>query len=133
MATDSCNLVKPLSVLIVDDSDVILNMLSRLLQENSDANRIICVNSTFEGLWKIEQEPFDVLILDINMPVMSGIQLLRRVRTMHMAQPVIIMLTNNTMSRYKDECLNMGADYFLDKSRDFLKIQEIINNKVVKV
>lgn len=127
------NQSKPLDVLIIDDSDVILDMLSQLLQENPDTNRIICVNSAFEGLWKMEQEPFDVLILDINLPVMSGIQLLRRVRMMQVAQPVIIMLTNNTMNRYKDECLSMGADYFLDKSRDFLKILEIINNYAVKV
>ncbi|MBL7761766.1 MAG: response regulator [Sediminibacterium sp.] len=133
MNTAPINLTKPLDVLIIDDSDVILDMLSQLLEGNSDANRIICVNSAFEGLWKIEQEPFDVLILDINLPVMSGIQLLRRVRMMQVSQPVIIMLTNNTMNRYRDECLNMGADYFLDKSRDFLKILEIINNYGVKV
>jgi len=133
MSSPPINLSKSLDVLIIDDSEVILDMLSQLLQENSDVNRIICVNSAFEGLWKIEQQQFDMLILDINLPVMSGIQLLRRVRMMQVVQPVIIMLTNNTMSRYKDECLNIGADYFLDKSRDFMKILEIINNYAEKV
>lgn len=133
MITTPIKLSKSLDILIIDDSEVILDMLSQLLKENSDANQIICVNSAFEGLWKIEQEPFDLLILDINLPVMSGIQLLRRVRMMQVVQPVIIMLTNNTMTRYKDECLNLGADYFLDKSRDFMKILEIIHNYEEKV
>ncbi|HJV20706.1 MAG TPA: response regulator [Sediminibacterium sp.] len=126
-------LQKFLKILIIDDSEVILNMLSQLLTENSSVNRIICVNSAFDGLWKIEEDSPEIVILDVNLPVMSGIQLLRRVRMMQVVQPVIIMLTNNTMTRYKEECLNIGADYFLDKSRDFLKILEIINNYEVKV
>ncbi|MBH2003388.1 MAG: response regulator [Sphingobacteriia bacterium] len=125
-------LQKSLSILIIDDSEVILDMLSQLLKENSAVNRIICVNSAFDGLWKIEECTPDIVILDINLPVMSGIQVLRRVRMMQVVQPVIIMLTNNTMTRYKEECLNIGADYFLDKSRDFMKIQEIINNSGVE-
>lgn len=125
-------LQKSLSILIIDDSEVILDMLSQLLKENSAVNRIFCVNSAFDGLWKIEECTPDIVILDINLPVMSGIQVLRRVRMMQIVQPVIIMLTNNTMTRYKEECLNIGADYFLDKSRDFMKIQEIINNSGVE-
>jgi len=64
--------------------------------------------------------------LDINLPRLTGIQMMSKVRNMKITQPIFIVLTNTTISSYKRECLNMGADYFLYKSKDFLLIPNII-------
>lgn len=115
-----------MNILIVDDSNIILERLFQLLEEIPEVNGIVGVNDAFSGISKMEIEMPDLLILDINLPGMSGIDVLRSVRLMKKQQPTIIILTNNTIPGYKNECLNMGADYFLDKSREFMKIQEII-------
>ena len=66
------------------------------------------------------------MVLDINMPGMSGIEMLRRLNVNQMIKPIVIMLTNNTFVGYRDECMRLGADFFLDKSRDFLMIPTIL-------
>jgi DNA-binding NarL/FixJ family response regulator len=60
------------------------------------------------------------------MPGMGGIEMLRTLSVKKMIKPVVIMLTNNTFAGYRDECMRLGADYFLDKSRDFLMIPTIV-------
>jgi DNA-binding response OmpR family regulator len=70
----------------------------------------------------------DIMVLDINMPGMGGIEMLRRMNFTQVMKPVVIMLTNNTFAGYRDECLRLGADYFLDKSRDFLMIPSILES-----
>lgn len=115
-----------LSILIIDDSNIILKSLYQLLIDIPVVNEIICVNDALAGISKMEVSMPDLLILDINLIGMSGMDVLRKVRLMQSQQPIIIILTNNAIPEYKNECLKMGANYFLDKSRDFLLIQEII-------
>jgi DNA-binding NarL/FixJ family response regulator len=67
-----------------------------------------------------------IIILDISMPGMNGIDMLKQIRERNDISPVIIMLTNHAFSFYREECMRLGADYFLDKSRDFLMIPAII-------
>lgn len=118
-----------INILIIDDSNIILKSLYQLLIDIPVINEIICVNDALTGISKMKVNMPDLLILDINLIGMSGMNVLRWVRLMKSSQPIIIILTNNTISEYRNECLNMGANYFLDKSRDFLQIQEIITAK----
>ncbi len=118
-----------INILIIDDSNIILKSLYQLLIDIPVINEIICVNDALTGISKMKVSMPDLLILDINLIGMSGMNVLRWVRLMKSSQPIIIILTNNTISEYRNECLNMGANYFLDKSRDFLQIQEIITAK----
>ena len=66
------------------------------------------------------------MVLDINMPGMNGIEMLKKMKISQAIKPVIIMLTNNTFAGYRDECIRLGAHYFLDKSRDFQLIPSIV-------
>ena len=117
-----------IEVLIVDDSNIILESLTGLLGENNPAINIVCVNYALDGFQVLERIAPQIVILDINLPGMSGIEMLRKVREMMHVQPIIIMLTNNAYACYETECIKMGADYFLDKSRDFQRIPSIISS-----
>lgn len=117
---------KGLKVLLIDDTVMILQHLKTILAEVKDITSTESVTSAEEALVLLDGYQPDVMVLDINMPGMSGIEMLRRLHLRRMIKPVVIMLTNNTFAGYRDECMRLGADYFLDKSRDFLLIPSIV-------
>lgn len=70
-------------------------------------------------------QPPDIVLLDINMPGKSGIELLRYIRERAYTTEVV-MLTNHAEDIYRQECKELGARYFLDKSSEFGRVPEII-------
>lgn len=115
-----------LKVLLIDDTVMILQRLQSLLSEVKQVSRTESATSAEEALVMMDGYQPDVMVLDINMPGMGGIEMLRKLNVKKMIKPVVIMLTNNTFAGYRDECMRLGADYFLDKSRDFLMIPAIV-------
>ncbi len=67
----------------------------------------------------------DVVILDINMPGGSGIEVLHEIKH-QTPSPTVIMLTNYSQPQYRARCLEEGADYFFDKSSEFEKIRGVL-------
>lgn len=126
-----------LKILLIDDTRIVLEHLQALLSELTQVSSTEAVQSAEEGLNLLDNYEPDIMVLDINMPGMNGIEMLRRLSLKNMIRPVVIMLTNNTFAKYKDECMRLGADYFLDKSRDFQLIPSIVEqvqqHKVIHV
>ena len=118
----SCNA----DILIVDDSYDVLERLTDLLANANLNKKVKCFNSALEALIQFKDNFPSIIILDINLPGLTGIQMMSKVRNMKITQPIFIVLTNSTISSYKRECFNLGADYFLDKAKDFLQIPNII-------
>jgi DNA-binding NarL/FixJ family response regulator len=67
----------------------------------------------------------DVLILDIQMPGGSGLDVLRKVKALN-SSPVVIMLTVCSAREYKEKCKAFGADYFFEKSGDLAKMLTLL-------
>jgi DNA-binding response OmpR family regulator len=65
------------------------------------------------------------VILDIRMPGGNGIQVLEAIKT-STAAPVVIMLTAFPYPQYRKKCLEVGADYFLDKTTEFERVVEVL-------
>ncbi len=126
-----------LKVLLIDDTVLILQRLQSMLSELPEISAMELATSAEEALIIMENYKPDILVLDINMPGMGGIEMLRKLTIQHVSKPSIIMLTNNTFAGYRDECMRLGADYFLDKSRDFMQIpiivQQLLQNKVMNI
>lgn len=118
--------LKGFKVLLIDDTIMILQRLGSLLSDLEQVVHIESATSAEEALIVMDDYRPDILVLDINMPGMGGIEMLRKMQDIQINKPVIIMLTNNTFAGYRDECMRLGADYFLDKSRDFLMIPTIV-------
>ncbi len=71
--SSTSTLSPPVSVLIVDDSAVIRGFLRRFLEESNDIKVTATVSNGEAAIKKVENEKFDVIILDIEMPVMDGL------------------------------------------------------------
>jgi len=117
-----------INVLIVEDAAIIVQQLNHLLLDQESRIEIHFAETAEQGL-KMAQENFpDVFILDIQLPGLSGIDLLNQIKLPFPAkQPLIIFLTNMPNATYRQACLKSGAHFFLDKSRDFLMLPDILH------
>ena len=78
-----------------------------------------------EALKLIREKDPDMAILDIRMPDMNGIEVLKKIRETG-PRPMICILTNYPYKQYKERCMVEGADYFFDKNQDIEKLIDLI-------
>lgn len=101
-----------MKLLLVEDSIQLNKALTTVLKRNS-----YIVDSAFDGeeaLLYIDQYKYDVIILDIMLPKINGLDVLKRVRTNKIDTP-IIMLTAKSTTEDKIHGLDLGADDYLPK------------------
>jgi DNA-binding NarL/FixJ family response regulator len=114
-------------VFIADDSARLREQLLGMLSELNGIEIIGQAQDAAEALQAICKLKPDVVTLDIQMIGGSGIEVLKQIKQAALT-PVVIMLTNRTSLPYRKRCLEAGADFFLDKSTEFGKVREIIQN-----
>jgi two-component system, sensor histidine kinase SagS len=68
-----------------------------------------------EALQAHQSNPYDVILMDCQMPVMDGFEACRHIRELEQPQPVIIAVTANALVGERDRCLNAGMDDYLSK------------------
>jgi two-component system chemotaxis response regulator CheY len=112
-------------VLIVDDNKKYIDRLIALLAEAGNKRKIIVAHDYTEAVRVIAKERPVIVLLDVNMPGKSGIEVLRYIKREGWYCK-IIMVTNHSNESYRKLCLEAGADHFLDKSRDFGLIPSLL-------
>lgn len=103
-------------VLIVDDEELASELYQAMLEEHG-FRRPLCCNDSREVMDILKRESISVLLLDLNMPHISGQELLRRVSTDYPEIPVII-LTGVDKVETAVECMKVGAFDFMVKPVD---------------
>src|SRR5947209_5212983 len=98
-------------LLLVDDDRFILNALARVL--GTQGYHCTMAASGSEALLLVDKEPFDLVLLDINLPDMDGVSICRRLRSRH--QMPIIMVTARDSASDKVVGLEVGADDYVTK------------------
>jgi DNA-binding NarL/FixJ family response regulator len=115
------------TILVVDDSPLIINRLIEMLSETPNIGWIRTAGSYAEAIEAIGMHQPGILLLDINLPDKSGIEILRACRV-NKSSVKVIMITNQANESYQKLCMKLGADYFIDKSKEFEQIATIISN-----
>lgn len=117
-----------IKILIVEDAAIIVQQLNHLLLDQESNIEIHIAETAEKGLMMAQHNFPDVFILDIQLPGLSGIELLNQIKlSFPTKEPLIIFLTNMPNATYRQACLKSGAHFFLDKSRDFLMLPDIIH------
>lgn len=115
-------------ILVVDDDILVLEALQELLSSSGYEVRVATRGQ--EALEILEQEHFDLLILDIVMPKMTGFDVCKQVRKRddEMSKVKIIMLTAKTEARDLEIGEKCGCDLYLTKPIDPGKLKELIKS-----
>lgn len=118
-----------MKVFIVDDSKVVVERLADLLEGIAGVQVIGQAGNAVEAIQSIRETNPDAVILDLQMPGGSGLDVLRAIRSDRPGLHVLIC-TNYPYPQFREECLSAGADYFLDKSAEFEKIPAIFDDLI---
>ena len=114
-------------VYIVDDSKAIRERLKEILVDIDGVEIIGESEDPTEALVEIRANQPEVVILDIHLPGISGIELLRRIKGEH-PETRVVMLTNYPYPKYRQQSLAAGADYFFQKATEFEKIPDVLKH-----
>jgi class 3 adenylate cyclase len=106
------------SILVVDDSEVNCTLLRRQLERAS--YRVTVARGGQEALRNIDEASFDLVLLDVMMPDINGLQVLESVRKRHgVGELPVIMATSNDQSEDIVQALTLGANDYVTKPFDF--------------
>src|ERR1700704_3262958 len=112
-------------VLVVDDSILIQERIIPMLEEIDNIEFVTRAGSYYEAIEQLNQTMPDMMLLDINLPDRSWIELLRMVKEKY-EHIIVYMITNRANQFYREICKKFKADYFFDKSKDFDLIPRVI-------
>ena len=116
-------------ILIVDDEINVLNGLKRMLRPMFDEWEIEFVDNGQKALELLDSEPFDILVTDMQMPQMSGIELLEKVQKTH---PETIRIILSGYTQFETAVKAMGlAHQFLTKPCEADKLKETVSRALL--
>ena len=114
------------TLMIVDDSATMRKIIMRTIQMlGLKFDRTEKAGDGIEALEKLGDKPVDIMLLDINMPEMSGTELVKKVRGLDScADTKIIMVTTESSQELIDNVVKDGANGFITKPFTSEKLQE---------
>jgi len=114
-------------ILIAEDSSVILNLTKKiLLQQHYE---IVAAKNGEEVLKKVEAEEIDLILMDINIPKIDGIECTKRIRAMAdttKSSIPIFAITGNAKNYTAEDFTSVGINEYLQKPLDFDHLVELV-------
>ena len=118
-------------ILIIEDEEPIRRVLVRILNEEDSNFEIYQASDGKKGLDLIKKESFDLVLCDIKMPKVDGIELLQRTRKTNSTLP-FIMLTGHGNIETAVESMKLGAYDFISKPPDLNRLINSVRNALEK-
>ncbi len=119
----------PNRVLIAEDSSVIQNLVKKILEfQNFE---ITAVKNGEQVLQMLQKEPFDIILLDINMPVMDGMESVKAIRALSdkdKAKVPVVAITGNARNYSEEEFKEAGFNEVLMKPLNFDKLVMVVKD-----
>jgi DNA-binding response OmpR family regulator len=109
------------TILVADDEKPIRELLEGELTE--EGYRVVLAANAREALKIVETQPIDLVILDIRMPGMDGLEALPRILGLKEGVPVIL---HTAYSQYQESFMSWAADAYIIKSMDFTELKNKI-------
>jgi CheY-like chemotaxis protein len=119
----------PLSILIAEDNVINQKLIERILhklgyQTDTAADGIKVIDALIK-------KDYNVILMDVRMPEMDGLETTQAIRQMTIEQPYIIAMTANAMSQDKEECLLIGMNDYIAKPMRLADIIKILTNAAI--
>lgn len=115
------------TILVVDDDEAIRTLLQEELSD--EGYRVILAGNARDALKKVEEEALDLVILDIRMPGMDGLEALPRILGLKEDLPVIL---NSAYTQYQESFMSWAADAYVVKSSDLTELKTKVKDLIAK-
>jgi CheY-like chemotaxis protein len=116
--------VPSVRILLVED-DVVNQKVAKLLLARIGATCDVAANG-FEGIEAVSTRDYDLVLMDIQMPELDGMEATRRIRALGGRQPRIVALTANTTNAERAAAFSAGVDDFLAKPLDPAELRQAV-------
>ena len=118
------NAVRNIKVFVADDSVVLRERVLEMLRDIPGVEVLGCAEDGLHAIDCIRELRPDAVILDIQMPRGTGLDVLKNIRMLKGA-PLFVVFTNFSYPQYRKRALESGAQYFFDKTTEFEKLREL--------
>jgi len=125
---DALSLEKPLKILLVEDHEMNQMVATNLLKREFENVEIDLAENGLIAFEKAQQNTFDLILMDINMPVLNGIDATKKIRTELLCRTPILALSAHDFPQQIQQCYSVGMDDFIAKP---INIQ-ILKQKIVR-
>ena len=134
MQADLMLLGRPLSVLLVEDHEINRKLAQIMLQRMG--HQFVTANDGQQALDCLDKEHFDVVLLDVMMPVMDGLTALRlwreREAQRHLRRTTVLMVTAHAMTGDRERFMAAGADGYVSKPMSEVSLRKEINRAFLR-
>jgi len=135
VAHDEIEDLKSLKILLAEDNEV--NQLLAMKILNRGSHQVRAVYNGQEALDALSREDFDLVLMDVQMPVMDGLEATRRIRARELEQGLnrvpILAITAHALKGDRERCLEAGMDSYIQKpirmADLFCEIKAVIGEK----
>lgn len=114
-------------ILVVDDEEDLCRLFTERLR--LEGFQVTTARSAREALALLEQEPRDLIVLDLDMPGMDGLESLRRIRERAWGVKVVVLTAYGTAQRVR-EVMALGVREFIGKPFDLDRLLRIVAEEV---
>lgn len=120
-----------LSILLVEDNELNQRLMKISLKRNNCS--VAVANNGLEGVELFKNQKFDLILMDLMMPVMDGFEATKEIRKIeaerdHSSYTPIIAFTANMLNNDHDKCVREGMDDIMEKPFHFDKFRDILKN-----
>lgn len=115
-----------MKIIIADDSSLLRERIKELLKDFENVSIVGEAANGTEALQIINETNPDLAIIDLRMPELNGIEVLKKIRETGSRMKIII-ISNYPYKQYKERCMAEGADYFFDKNQDIAEFTDTIS------
>ncbi len=113
----------PLRILLAEDNQVNQKLALRILEQMG--YRADVASNGLEAIESVERQTYDVILMDVQMPEMDGLDATRSIRLLTtIAQPRIIAMTANAMEGDREMCIEAGMDDYISKP---IRVNELVD------
>jgi two-component system chemotaxis response regulator CheY len=117
--------IEPITTLLIDDSQVVRQMVAPMLK-SLGLNIVGAASNGQEGIALYEKLTPDLVFLDVTMPLMSGIEVLKRIKEIN-SKAIVVMLTSMADREGVLKSKEAGAFAYVLKPFDIKKIERVVN------